>query len=156
MVGKEPETGQSAKTVAANVKRLRTDQDMSYTRLSEKLLERAGWALTAVGVRRIETGERRVTPDDLVALAIALNVSPATLLMPPATERGQAVTATGVTEGVAAELLWRWLSAGGPLPGSGLSMMAFGDRAWPRWEHDEADQLLNELREQGVGGLGDN
>lgn len=141
--------------VAENVQRLRTDQNMSYTRLSELLQERASWSINAVGVRRIEAGERRVTPDDLVALALALGVSPATLLMPAASKRDQIVVATGVSGGVPAELLWRWLNAGGPLPGSGLSMMAFGDRAWPQWEYDESEKLLQELREQGVGGLGD-
>lgn len=90
-----------------------------------------------------------------MALALALSVSPATLLMPAVGGRDAVVTATGVLNGVAAELLWRWLSAGGPLPGSGLSMMAFGDRAWPKWEIDEFAKLYEKDIPKAMNRRGD-
>jgi Helix-turn-helix len=63
-------------------------------------------------VSEIERGARRVDVDDLMALAAALNVSPATLLMPDTTreEWETAVDATGLPEGATAQQLWEWLT----------------------------------------------
>lgn len=107
MVGKEPDTGSTGKTVAENIKRLR--DDLSYTQLSKRLQERAGWSINPVGIRRIESGERRVTTDDLVALAVALEVSPATLLMPNAENAEDQVRITGWPHAVDASEAWKWL-----------------------------------------------
>jgi transcriptional regulator with XRE-family HTH domain len=111
VAGKEPDTGLTAKTVAANVKRLRTNQNLNYTQLSERLQEVADWSINAVGIRRIESGERRVTPDDLMALARALGVWPITLLMPDTEDGADRVRATGLSKTVTAEGLWDWLTA---------------------------------------------
>src|SRR6476661_6760490 len=86
MAGKTPDTGPTAATVIANLKRLRDDRNLTYTQLSNRLKALAHWSISPVGVRRIEDGERRVTVDDLLAFAVALGVSPVTLLMPNAGE----------------------------------------------------------------------
>lgn len=88
---------------------------MNFTQLSERLMGAAGWSINAVGIRRIESGERRVTPDDLMALAVALGVSPTTLLMPNSVTGDESVEATGVKGGIEARRLWRWLRASAPL-----------------------------------------
>ena len=72
MVGKEPEVASTARTVADNVERLRTAQNMNYKQLSERLQSKANWSINAVRIRRIESGERRVTPDDLWLLLSGL------------------------------------------------------------------------------------
>lgn len=54
---------------------------MQYQELAERL-EKVGRPIPVLGLRRIESEERRVDADDLVALAIVLNVSPVRLLMP--------------------------------------------------------------------------
>lgn len=54
---------------------------MVYAELSRKLAE-MGREIPPLGLRRIETGERRVDVDDLVALALALDLSPLALLLP--------------------------------------------------------------------------
>lgn len=41
-----------------------------------------GWPIAQTGVARIETGQRRVDVDDLLALASVLNVSPNRLTLP--------------------------------------------------------------------------
>lgn len=77
---------------------------VSLARLAE-----IGRDIPPLGLRRIESGERRVDADDLMALAVALGVSPISLLM-PASETGQdQVEATGVNARVEARQLWRWL-----------------------------------------------
>src|SRR3954462_6024933 len=107
MVGRQPDFGATAETVAGNVKRFRDIRKLSYTELSAKLKE-AGSQITAVGVRRIEDGDRRVTVDDLMALAVALEVWPISLLMPEAADARTEAKASGFPEPVAAEILWGW------------------------------------------------
>lgn len=146
MIGKEPDIGTTARTVAANVKRLRGE--LNYTQLSERLQQVAGWSINAVGVRRIESGERRVTPDDLVALALALQVSPSTLLMPETEAADETVHATGIDDGVEARRLWRWFVADAPLTGdTAQAVFGFLLRSIPAWLF--GDQI--DLIESGLG-----
>ncbi|MDT5152786.1 MAG: hypothetical protein QOI01_4519 [Mycobacterium sp.] len=160
MVGKEPETGPTARTVAENIKHLRGLGNMNYTELSEQL-QILGRSINAVGVRRTESGERRVTPDDLLAFAVALNVSPASLLMPdlPKVAQGDLVQISGWHVPIPAQHVWRWLTGTRPLVGDKLG--TFIDRALPSWEREQQytaeeqrriqrhDQVLDEL--QGGG-----
>jgi hypothetical protein len=58
------------------------------------------------GLSKIETGKRRVDVDDLVALAWALEVSPLSLLFPPAHSRGTVELTPNVS--VSAAAVWDW------------------------------------------------
>jgi hypothetical protein len=78
---------------------------------------------------------RRVDVGDLVAIAIALGVSPATLLIPESETAGGTVTVTGGAGTVAAQRCWEWLTAAQPLPEARVTLLTFGARAWPQWEH---------------------
>ena len=100
--------GPTGETVRANITRLRAFRRLGYTELSERLKD-IGKPITPMGLRRIENGARRVDTDDLFALAVALGVSPITLLIPNADDGGEQVAATGVTEKCDAEQLWKWL-----------------------------------------------
>ena len=51
-------------------------------RRTEPRLAELGREIPSLGLRRIEAGERRVDADDLVALALALDVTPLALLLP--------------------------------------------------------------------------
>lgn len=82
MAGKKNEVAATGRAVAANVKRLREEQNLGYAELSRRLDEQADRDIPPLGLRRIESHERRVDADDLVALAVALSVSPLTLLTP--------------------------------------------------------------------------
>lgn len=141
VVGKEPEIGPTSRAVADNVKRFREDADWNFTELSERLADVANWSINAVGIRRIEQGERRVTPDDLAALAVALGVSPISLLMPRirTVDRSDEVAFTGLHSRVRAEVGWQWLTAqdlptpdAHPTP-SAARFLAFLERACPQW-----------------------
>jgi hypothetical protein len=71
--------GQVGARVAANLKQLRGA--MPVRELARRL-EELGRPIDASGITKIEKGKRRVDVDDLVALAVALNVSPNALLLP--------------------------------------------------------------------------
>lgn len=77
--GKKVGLGPTGETVRENVIRLRAGTQ--YKELSEKLTE-LGRPIPPLGLRRIEAGERRVDADDLMALAVALGVTPNALLLP--------------------------------------------------------------------------
>src|SRR5690348_9018550 len=90
--------GATAQTVSANVQRLRGERNLTLRGLS-RLLGAVGRPLTHSAVDQIEKGTRRVDVDDLMALAAALDVSPATLLMAPAATPEKRVKATGLPKG---------------------------------------------------------
>lgn len=79
MSRRKRDAGDVSRTVADNIKHLRTIQNLGYTALSNRL-SAVGREISAVGVRRIEAMERRVDVDDLVALAAALHTTPIALL----------------------------------------------------------------------------
>jgi len=67
--------------VIENLAQLRAERRLTYRQLADRL-ERIGRPIPTLGLSRIEKGNRRVDVDDLVALAIALDVSPGALLLP--------------------------------------------------------------------------
>lgn len=85
--------------VAENVRDLRKRRGLSGSDLARRCADRGAPELTAAIIRNIENGRRQggrrrrmITVDELVALAYALDASPAHLLTP--TERGLPVTGT--------------------------------------------------------------
>ena len=108
---------------AANVARLRAYRALTVRALSQRLGD-LGYPILASGISKIENGERKVTVADLVALALALNVSPIRLLLPGADERDEARAsltpdgdAVAITEKCSAtwEQVWQWASGDAPL-----------------------------------------
>ncbi len=112
-------TGATAQRVAGNVRRLREERGFSLRGLSDEL-KKFGWALSADAINKIENGRelesggvppkqiRRVDVDDLVALALALNVSPSALLLPPSAGPEQ-VKLTPTYE-VSSDTAWLWVA----------------------------------------------
>lgn len=129
MVKTEADTGPTGSAVAENIKRLRGG--LSYTEMSRRLQERAGWSINAVGIRRIESNERRVSVDDLVAFSVALDVSPVTLLMPSGVAADEILSVAAAEFKAAA--LWEWLIAEWPFPGR-AGLAEFYARALPPWK----------------------
>lgn len=126
MPPKPQKPGPTAMTVARNVRRLREGQGLTFADLAARL-DAAGHAIATTGLKRIEaarlaeeapaTVTRRVEVDDLVALALALGVSPATLLVPEPVG-GWAVVdreITGHPDPVSPRRVYRWLTADTPL-----------------------------------------
>ncbi|WP_153037975.1 helix-turn-helix domain-containing protein [Rhodococcus ruber] len=109
--------GPTGRTVAANVKRIRTKHGLAYTELAARL-EEVGRPIPTLGLRKIESEERRVDADDLLALSIALGVNPNALLFPPTSDPTHVVTITGAGMKPAADV-WRW--------GRGEAPLVYGD-----------------------------
>lgn len=107
--------------VAANVSRYRKALGLSYRTLAGRLAD-AGHPIVHTQLRNIEIGLRRVTVDDLTALAVALEVSPLSLLLPETASAEVDCMITGLPESPNSLDVWRWglcLSRHGILPDSG-------------------------------------
>ncbi len=135
--------GKTGATVAKNIRAIRRTRGLAYTELAAKLkdLQRE---IPTWGLRKIESGGRRVDTDDLIALAIALDVFPSTLLMPESANATDTVEVTGVDGGIEARRWWHWLVAISPLQTGRQAFFGVLNRAIPEWDDIQ-------IAESGVG-----
>src|SRR5262249_21828276 len=103
---KEP--GPTSVRTAANLKQIRQERGVSYAELARRL-RFLQHPILDTGLMKIEKGERRVDVDDLVALALALGVTPNRLIMPEVDVAG-ITTGYMLTPAVAGTpvALWQW------------------------------------------------
>jgi len=132
--------GPSAGRVRANLRALREERRISLRDLSKRL-EQLGHPLLPSGLSKIETGDRRADVDDLIAIALALDVSPNRLLLPKTAGENETIELTQEIE-TSERAAWRWASGEVPLEAkSDISTSAeqFRDENRP---HDPDDQTL--------------
>lgn len=149
MAGKKTELGATGAIAAENVKRLRELHGLSYAELSRRL-EDMGRPIPPLGLRRIETGDRRIDVDDLIALALALKSSPVTLLVADDSDPEGLSTATGLRSGAPARRLWKWLIAEDPVAGKSRTadeQIDWWRSALPAWRRSEVAEGLIKLIE---------
>lgn len=102
--------GPVSQRVAANLRELRY---VSVRDLSD-VLKANGHIIWPSAISRLEGGERRISVDDLVALAAALNVSPNRLLLDGEAD-GEDINLTGDVV-VTRMQAWMWAAGTAPLP----------------------------------------
>lgn len=110
----------TAQTVAQNLRRLRNARGLSVYALSAAL-KAMGRSTSPDAISKMENAARpearhvrRVDVDDLVALAVALGVSPSALLLPPTDSPGGTVEVTAAGK-VSADDAWDWADGKRPL-----------------------------------------
>lgn len=126
--------GHTGATVAKNIKNVRNSKQMTQAQLSEALAI-VGRPIPTASIGKIEAGLRAVEVDDLMAIALALNVAPSRLLLPDASKPEEIVSVTG-SRGSAA-LLWEW--ALGENSVFEEDERAFQSRSWPKWLSVQAE-----------------
>lgn len=142
------EVGATGVAVASNITRLREMQGITYTQLSKRL-EAGGRPISPLAIRRIEETERRADVDDLMALAVALGVTPNTLLVPDSDSEQDQIPITGLGLTASSAVLWGWLTGK-----NSLHVMAdqvlFRRRSLPRWFIEQQDKIqhMHLAREQ--------
>ena len=104
MAGKKSDFGPVGDHVTRTVRHFREERRLSYAELSRQLSQ-LGREIPPLGLRRLESGDRKVDVDDLVALALALEVSPLVLLLPV---EASALVPQGPKYD--AEAIWQWAS----------------------------------------------
>lgn len=108
--------GPTGSHAAASVAQLRNRLKISTTELSRRLDE-AGQVIAPTGITRLEKGTRRIDVDDLMALALTLDVTPNRLLLPA--EKTDRDVALAPKVSTTWENAWRWASGDEPLPVEG-------------------------------------
>ena len=111
-------------------------------------------SIPALGIHRIENGDRRVDVDDLAAIAVALHTTPSALMMPSIEKVPEdgLVEVTGWGRPITASLVWDWLTGRRPL--IKVSYLAFIERSWPRWEREpEEERWRTEKHAQTLAAL---
>jgi transcriptional regulator with XRE-family HTH domain len=95
--------------IGHTVRRLRHNRGLDLRRLAERLAEE-GRPISLAQLSKLELGQRRVDVDDLVALAVVLNVTPSQLLMPePPREGDEQEVALTPHRGVGWHRAWQWM-----------------------------------------------
>ena len=122
--------GAIADAVARNVSAVRQRRQLTQQGLAAKLAS-LGRPMQGSAVAKIETGRRAVTVDDLVALAAALNVTPARLLLPDASEHEPVLVTP--RSAVPAYAAWQWMTGSHSLLAEGANLND------PEVRHQELD-----------------
>lgn len=102
------ERGPASERVARNVKQLREERRLSLDDLAGRMAE-LGRPMLKSGLWKIEKGDRRVDVDDLVALAIALEVNPNRLLLVDHADTDDELELTDAFS-VTSKSAWAWAS----------------------------------------------
>lgn len=92
--------------VRANIRAIRRKLNLSQGDLAERLAS-LGHPLDRAGVAKIETGRREISFKDFMALALALDVSPARLAFAPDPETVMAITTEVAVPAHEARRWWR-------------------------------------------------
>ncbi|MGR7023745.1 helix-turn-helix domain-containing protein [Geodermatophilus sp. URMC 62] len=147
----EQVTGPSER-VARNVRELRELRRLTVRDLAARLREIDHQPLShPSAVSKVENGDRRVNADDLVALAVALDVSPNRLLLDGGASESEPVQLTPAVVVPQADA-WRWVTGEQQLPQrepkSFEDLVAEGDFIRTNRPHDPPSALTtNQLRE---------
>jgi transcriptional regulator with XRE-family HTH domain len=117
MAGIKKELGPTGRRVAEAIRRFRRgeNQDITTAELSRRLTA-LGQPIPDTGITKTEKGDRRVDVDDLAAIALALGVTPNTLMLPQVDYLGgqDFHWLTPAARG-GAEKLWQWAQGEKPL-----------------------------------------
>lgn len=119
MAKKPVQAGLPTRIVAENLRRLRAARGLSVRALSELTSGADGnGGVPPNGISEIENGLRKVDVDDLIALSLGLDVSPAVLLMPVPDlpdDDGEGIVYLDPDDPLVASHVWDWLTAAGTL-----------------------------------------
>ncbi len=131
MANTKMQRGPATERVAENVKTIRRARDLQLEDVS-KTLSSLGWPISVSTLSKIELGQRRVDVDDLIALAVALGVTPNRLLLPAEADT-EAETAVTRELRLPSFDVWAW---------------ATGEQQLQRYEPDSKGSSLEDFRQE--------
>lgn len=137
--------GPTAEAVSKNIRRTREQRGLTIYELAAKL-QAVGRPVAPSAVAKMERAERQVTVDDLVAVALALNTSPISLLLPAVWGDVPVQLTTG--QRLTARTAWRWIRGMSPASDYGVSsseiVVGPDDDQW----EDDLDRDYWQLRQE--------
>jgi transcriptional regulator with XRE-family HTH domain len=150
----------ASRVVGRQIKRVREELRLSQDELSERL-SKQGVALQQPAIARLESGERLITVDDLLAIAAVLGVSPLFLLSGSYTD--EMVPVTPRAEHVPRDMRY-WMRGEFPLSQDEqetfFELVPDEERLARQWRglghlHAILRQLNSALRSEDAGAIGD-
>lgn len=132
--------------MGANVRRVRSRAGLTQAELAGMLSD-AGRPIPVASIGRLESGKRVVDVDDLMAIALCLDVSPNALLLPEGAV-DDVVDVTGLRASLG--LLWEWALAS-DVGVSTDNTRSFQARSLPGWLDVSAELDVPEGREAILG-----
>jgi transcriptional regulator with XRE-family HTH domain len=140
------ELGPSGERAAQNIKRLRLALGLDLAQLSERLGE-LGRPIGVPALSRVENGARRIDVSDLVALSIALKVTPNALLFGTPQFFGPDKLAITPSQGYEVDRVWRWADGEFPLePSTPKEQLDFQMQARPHYPPEVLHHLPSSVR----------
>jgi transcriptional regulator with XRE-family HTH domain len=130
---------------ARRIREVRSRRGLSQQTVVERLRALGIEKMDQTIVSRIESGARRVTLDEALALALALDVSPVSLYLPHGEEERVRLTPGRVED---AETAWAWATAREPLPDMHAETF-YAERSEAARMTDARAALVARLHEQG-------
>ncbi|MBB6172190.1 transcriptional regulator with XRE-family HTH domain [Nocardiopsis mwathae] len=103
--------GPTGAHAARAVREHRANQGKTTEALADELT-RLGVPLQATAITKIEKAQRKVTVDELAALATALNTTPNALLLPTNVDRDRPLRVTGCATPMRSAYVWDWFTTG--------------------------------------------
>lgn len=150
--------GDIGRRVGERVRIVRREREMTQDQLSAKLAT-LGRPMPTASIGRLESGDRRVDVDDLMALSYALDVSPLSLLLPFTQRPDDLVRPAGIGREIDAVSAWMW-AAGGDPTWYDSGNIENQERAWRRFREVshpwwlQIDVRLDERLRPAYGDLG--
>lgn len=136
----ENQSSTVSERVAANVRQLRQERGDDLADVSERLT-RLGRPIGVSALSKLETGKRRVDADDLMALAIVLDVTPNRLLLMDGASTDDSVELVPDFGALDARSAWQWAS------GEHLVAHGFSDYADDAGLDDTSKRMARYYRE---------
>ncbi len=150
--------GDIGRRVGERVRIVRRERDITQEDLSERLAT-LGRPMPTASIGRLESGDRRIDVDDLMALAYALDVSPLSLLLPFTERPDETFKPAGIGREMEAVTAWMW-AAGSDPTWYDSGNREYQEQTWrqfrkvshPWWL--QVDVRLDERLESAFGDLG--
>lgn len=150
--------GDIGKRLGERVRIVRKERELTQEQLSATLAT-LGRPMPTASIGRLESGDRRIDVDDLMALAYALNVSPISLLLPFTDRPDERFTPAGVGREMAAVEGWMWAVGAEPtwydsgnVEAQERTWRQFREVSHPWWL--QLDAQLDERLQPAYGELG--
>lgn len=132
--------------VAKNIARIRQAKGMSQTDLVDRLRD-LGLSYAVSAISKIEKGQRKLDPDDLVGIAVALETTPNALMFGAARFLGPENLPLTPTKGYEADRVWLWADGEFPLePSTPREQLDFQMQARPQYPPELVYPLPPEVR----------
>lgn len=109
-MARQRQEGPVAETVATNLRRLRDLRGLTAQQLADKIASQGGGRLRPDYISLVENRRRSLTLEEALLVAVALDVTPAALLMPDTPDPAAQVTPTPSMRTYPARTVWLWLT----------------------------------------------